>query len=177
MLSGVEKREFLAQQAALCPHRYFVETGSADGNTTVFLAETEHFDGLYSVELVYNFYAHCVRSAVHLPSVNFIYGDSAEVLQWLLPVIAHPCMFWLDAHYNGEMEPRDNPIIAELEHIVYSRIHSGYDHWIFIDDVREFGVNPEYPQLGAVNKVLGGCEWDISIQDDIMRIIPVSLNE
>lgn len=170
-LTGDEKREVLRDYQKASGYDLFIETGTADGNTLHYLAD--YYKRLFSVEVGLDFYENAVRRMVDKPNATVIYGDSSKVLEWLLPTLDPPAVFWLDAHYNGRGNGR-NPIQQELLHV----FHRKKPHWILIDDAREFGADPAYPTMEWVEEFLyqemihGSCNYKFTVEDDIMRIVP-----
>lgn len=132
--------------------RVFIETGTAEGETTRALRDD--FDDLYTIELDYPNYLNACLKLMDCRNVTCIHGDSDIVLPRLLDTIgAHPAVFWLDAHYNGETKgPVEVPMILELEHIFYREVEG---HVIVIDDIHLCGVDPSYPTLPELQRACG----------------------
>lgn len=117
----------------------FIETGTAGGQG-IFMGLHAGFSSIYTIEFSDELHALARRRAGHLPSVHLYHGDSATVLQKILPSIQESALFWLDAHYNGPglgKQEEKCPLLRELEAIKNHPINT---HTILIDDVRQFGT-------------------------------------
>jgi len=147
-----------------------VETGTADGSTVAALVE--HFDRLVSIELDPAHYMNDICRFLHEPKVTIVYGDSDPVLARLAPLLPHPALWWMDAHYNGEARgAEETPIRSELAHIFYSRPPGDV---VLIDDARMFGAHREYPTMKWIENFVAdhtpGYGW--TVRDDIIWLLP-----
>jgi len=117
----------------------FVETGTLVGGT-IFGMEP-HFDTLYTIELSEH-YHNGTKNAYKGTKINFILGDSGQVLGELTPTLTQPTIFFLDGHWNSGNTGRgakDCPLVEEITHIATSFKHKAI---IIIDDYRLFGLGP-----------------------------------
>lgn len=125
----------------------FVETGTFHGQTLEEMCD--RFQRLYSIEIDDTLYRAAAEKFAPHRHITVLHGDSGTLLAELLPTLrGQKKLFWLDGHYSGSGTGRadaDTPVIAELDHI--HRYCEGDDFVIMIDDAREFGTNPDYPQL------------------------------
>jgi hypothetical protein len=89
-------------------------------------------------------YLYCVRHFIDEPKVSLVYGDSEEVIESLLAALDRPCVFWLDAHYNGRGRGRlDCPVLEEMRHI----FAQNHPHIVCLDDIHLFGTDSTYPTV------------------------------
>lgn len=161
-------REY-ARQHRQC--RTFVESGSADGDTT--LAVKDSFEHLHTVEIVPTVQANTVERLRPFPNIHCYLGDTTEVFPQIIRQVQAPCLWWLDGHYCGSLEARgekDTPVIEEITMI----LATGMPHVILIDDARLFGVDPAYPSIEWVRGMAHSQQINMSFSyaDDVMRIVP-----
>lgn len=118
------------------PNKYFIETGTYQGDGIEKALKTEKFQYIYSIEL--DTLRHIVNKEKYgiYDNVTLIKGDSGKLLKLILKHIDVPCTFWLDAHFcadDAEYGDKWSPIIEELEAI---KNHPIKNHTILIDDYR-----------------------------------------
>lgn len=161
------KRGLLATYAAT--YDTFVETGTYLGLTAAFLAVA--YKIVHTIELDPVLYENAQRRLRSFPNVHCYHGDSATVLQQILPSINGPAVFWLDAHYTGGITTRaaaNTPVMGELMAILAHPIKT---HLILIDDARWFVGRNGYPGLRWLHTyVRDHSPYDMVIHDDIIRI-------
>lgn len=128
----------------------FVETGTFHGDTSSWAAGC--FSRVISIELSRELHARAVEKLAD-KGIEFLHGDSAELLPAVCGRLDTPAMFWLDAHFcagpsAGSGQP--NPLLREVESII--RIQPGA--CILVDDARLVLMPPplphaidEYPEL------------------------------
>lgn len=124
----------------------FIESGSFLGDGIKCSIECG-FSTIYSAECHESNCKFCINRFKDNPNVNLYFGDSREMLKILLPSINERCTFWLDGHYSrGGTGYIDifNPIVEELEIISNHHIK---DHFLLIDDRRNFDTD-EFLYLG-----------------------------
>lgn len=127
-----------------CPE-VLVETGTYRGSTVE--RTLDRFRVVHTIELSEDWYRYNVDKFRDVKQGLVLHlGDSAEVLERLLPGIDEPVLCFLDAHYSGEAEPyptafgRDEtPLLRELSAISRNR-PPGAGDVIIIDDARLFGT-------------------------------------
>lgn len=112
-----------------------VETGTCHGHMIEAVAES--FSEIHTIEMFRPLYESALGRLMHLDHVHLYLGDSAIVLEQVVPTLDRATLFFLDAHYSGAGTGRgavDTPIVRELE------ILSGSPHpnVIIIDDARLF---------------------------------------
>ncbi len=171
---SVVKRVILRRHARLFALKLFVETGTFEGRTTQTLRHD--FERLYTIELSAKYHALASKRLVAWPFIYCIHGNSGDMLKEIIPVLDKPTLFWLDSHYSGletAMGREECPIFHELKHIL--RLPSK-GNVLLIDDAREFGTNPAYPTLTAV-EALVRSSWPsalFEVKDDIIRVLPAT---
>src|SRR5271155_4270033 len=93
----------------------FIETGTFQGDTTAWAAG--HFTRVTTIELSPTYHATAQARFGAQPNVRVLAGDSVVTLRSVVPDLAAPAIFWLDAHWSGldtaghEVEC---PVLAEI---------------------------------------------------------------
>jgi len=129
----------LQQRAKLAD---FIETGTYRGDTAAWAAA--HFTRVTTVELSPEFHATAQERFRAQPNVRTVCGHSATVLSELIPTLAGPALFWLDAHWSGaDTAGKDDecPLLAEVALLNASP----ESHVILVDDARLFCAPPPRP--------------------------------
>jgi len=155
--------------------RMLVETGSWTGQTPLFCSAK--FERLWSIELSPHYFCHAKRATAHCSNVEIVFGSSPHVLPLILPRLAAPTLFWLDAHWSGCGTPRlavECPLLDEL------RILGGLRDRdvVLIDDARLF-INPpggkhrneEWPSYGDICNVVDDWQYPVhytNVDDSIV---------
>lgn len=156
--------------------RTLVESGTYTGKMVD--AMRSQFDRIISVELSSSL-ATAARARFNSPNITIIQGDSGVVMRKIVTQLEEPAAFWLDGHYSGGLTARgerDSPILQELDAIL-GRADVG--HVIMIDDARLFGVDPAYPAIEMVERLVHRAwpRYTVRVQDDVIRIAPAALCE
>ncbi|MEC9308255.1 MAG: hypothetical protein VX966_01955 [Chloroflexota bacterium] len=120
--------------------------------------------------------------------VSLVCGNSLEVLPSFLDSIEGSAVFWLDAHYSGgntkRLDSQDCIVLEELL-LILDHDSSGTKedsrtlvHAIVIDDARCMGKG-DYPTIAEVVEVVRNRKDNvrIKIEDDMIKILPVSAND
>jgi hypothetical protein len=131
----------------------FVESGTLYGQTTKTAAQL--FRQVHSVELNSELVKMAQKKFAETSNVFLYHGSSDEVFYEILPKLksAGKILFWLDAHgfVDNENQKTCNPIIQEFQAIKASGIT---DAVILIDDLRDFGVSKDYPDVSFLKEAL-----------------------
>jgi hypothetical protein len=117
----------------------FIETGTYLGETT--FAMEPLFQKIVTIEVKDEIYNH-TKSQYSGDKIEFLLGDSSNVLNYILPTINTDSIFFLDGHYssgNTGKGAKDCPLIEELSSINVLFKKQGI---IIIDDCRLFGEGP-----------------------------------
>lgn len=137
----------------------FVETGTYIGETVDMVLKTKLFKTIHTIELNESLYNDAVAKYKNDKSVKVWHGDSIDSLKEIVPTLAEPATFWLDAHASGDLvggKSGGSPVLDELDIIASSPIKT---HTIIIDDCRLFG----------------SAEWSfVKKEDAIERIMKIN---
>lgn len=166
MLSANERINVLSEYGR--DLNVFVETGTADGYTTISLIN--EFDLLVTIELDFDRYLHVTTSLfMGKPKILPLYGDSGLILEKVVYNLSQPALYWLDAHYSGGVRgPKDTPIMDELFAIgKYARPGTT----VLIDDARLFGEDPSYPRMHRIRRWASTCNYRMDVDEDIIRLV------
>jgi hypothetical protein len=154
----------------------FVETGTYRGTTTVWASR--NFNKVYTIEKSEDLWKAAKSKFSELNNVNFLLGDSREIIKSLVSELNPPILFWLDAHWSGGVtygEEDECALIGELELI--KNIEG--DKFIFIDDARLFLSPPphpyspnQWPSICDILKLLDTYGQYIVIVNDVLISIP-----
>lgn len=120
----------------------FIETGTYRGDTAAWAGR--HFSRVTTIELSPAYHAAASARFQSQPSVRAICGGSAAVLREVVPALARPALFWLDAHWSGldtAGQGAECPVLEEVACINASP----YAHVVLIDDARLFCAPPPRP--------------------------------
>lgn len=168
--SGTIKRIILQNYANERNLKYFVETGTFNGDTVEAMRPSMAL--IHSIELSKELFDKARKRFEKFPSIKLWQGDSGKVLKKILPTIKKPTLFWLDAHGSGGITAEGeewSPIIKEL--ILITSL-SKSKHVILIDDARGFTGN-QSPTIEMIESVIKKYhpKYEFVVQDDIIRII------
>lgn len=152
--------------------RVFVETGTCYGDMVE--AMRNEFDRIYSIELSKYLYGKVTKRFRRAKNITLIQGDSGVELKRVMKEIDQPVLFYLDGHYSSGMSTKgdkDTPICEELRTILSAK---PFRHVILIDDARCFGVDPDYPPVEELKKLVDsfGRDLQVTVKDDCIRITP-----
>jgi len=152
--------------------RVLVETGTFRGNMIV--AQRNHFDRIYSIELDPALHAAARERLRRLRHVTLLQGDSGVELAKVLEELGQPALFWLDAHWSGGVTARgeiDTPISSELGMVL---AHPVRGHVVLIDDAHEFTGENGYPTYEGLAREVRSLRPDLEVElrDNLIRITP-----
>jgi hypothetical protein len=120
----------------------FIETGTYRGDTAAWAAG--HFARVTTIELAPAYHAAAQARFRAQPKVRALGGESSAVLREVVPALAGPALFWLDAHWSGlDTAGRDAecPLLAEIALINAAPCV----HTVMVDDARLFCSPPPRP--------------------------------
>jgi len=144
----------------------FIETGTHNGDT-IFALEP-YFNKLYTIEFSEKYYNN-TKNKYSGSKINFLLGDSAVVLESLLPNITDKCIFFLDGHFSGGdtgQSSKDCPLEEEITHINHLCTN---DAIIIIDDFRLFGLDKSSGKLGE--------DWSQINKETLLNILNPRINK
>src|SRR5450759_4220434 len=78
----------------------FVETGTNLADTAVWASA--NFERVFTIEAHGTLYQRAIETFGNRKNIQFLQGDSRIHISSLLPSLAEPAIFWLDAHWCGE---------------------------------------------------------------------------
>ena len=142
-------------------YNILVETGTYNGD--MVRAQLDNFDQIYSIELGDKLFLKAIEMFQEEPHVTILHGNSPSVLEWLVPTLSCPVLFWLDAHWSGgntALGDKPCPLLEELDVI----LESPFRHGILIDDARCFGTLQNFPKLDEIRDKIG----DFEVKNDII---------
>ena len=121
----------------LLPLKYFVETGTFEGETVEQVRLL--FEEIHSVELAEDYHSQAVERFRDIPEVHLYQGDSEAVLKSLHPQLnSEAVLYWLDAHWcvadKTAGYQSQCPLLQELDALKTLNLNSV----ILIDDARLF---------------------------------------
>jgi hypothetical protein len=166
------KQGVLRECAKIYQLRVFVESGTCYGDMVEALKG--EFDRLYSIELSPYLYGKCLMRFGKVKHITLIQGDSGVELKRVMEKLDQPALFYLDGHYSSGMSikgDKETPICEEIRAILGAK---RLDHVIVIDDARCFGVDPDYPPLEELERLIHSYRQDLrmTVENDCIRITP-----
>ena len=164
------------------PCTVFFETGTGTGASLEYASDHKQFRKLYSVEIHAATAQKAARYFANKPQVQVMNMDSQSALRQVLPTIApeERILFFLDAHFPGEVEPDFKgyraeeplalklPLEQELELIAQWRVASR--DVILIDDLRIYENGPF--EAGNVPEAQENLRPEQKNIDFVSRIFP-----
>ena len=150
----------------------FVETGTYLGDTVYAMRRV--CKKIFSIELSKELAKKARLRFSRYANIQILEGDSTAILPQILKSIDTPCLFWLDAHFSGDVTvvgSSPTPILEEVKAIIE---HSVKGHVIMVDDARLFVGKSGYPTLEQLNSFVTGSRPDIimDVRNDIIRLRP-----
>ena len=144
-----------------------VETGTQVGRTAVWAAR--HFKKVITIEVDEGYFGRTVEKHGHVQNIEFIYGDSGEVLLDVMPRLTTPAMFWLDAHWSRDLlYGRPEVICPVMTEIAAINTFPDPGHIIMIDDARLFLGENSWPySMDVVKELQKFGNRHVSIEEDV----------
>lgn len=154
----------------------FIETGTYKGGTCFWAAN--YFEKVYTIEIDEGISKETASKPDCPQNIEFLIGNSKNILPDLIPNITGSCFFWLDGHWCSGAGGKDEecPLLFELE-----AIKPIVNPLIFIDDARCFlGPLPSphdsshWPRIDEIflklNELFPGNRN--TIHDDVIISVP-----
>jgi len=137
-------KELVKELIAKVKFDNLIETGTFRGDTS-FLA-ADYFDRVYTIEISPEISRETASKPDAPKNIEFLVGNSKELLGPLCSRISGRSFFWLDGHWCGGAEGKEDecPVIGELNAIAKVK-----DPVIFVDDARYFLGPPPPPHHQA----------------------------
>ena len=154
----------------------FVETGTFRGDTANWAAD--HFKKVYTVEFVAERFRAAQERFRARPNVECLQGNSPDCLRQIVANLkGSRALFWLDAHWNGDGESRENECpVAEEVRIINEADMEAY---VLVDDARYFVAPPpaphdpaQWPALAQLIPALAHTGRYVAMIDDIIAAWP-----
>ena len=152
--------------------RIYVETGTADGDAALLAGDL--FDTVITLEADPELAAAAHERLSGRKGVLPVAGDSRELLPRLLPRLAGPAVFRLNARPCGEESMQDGqacPLLAAIAAVTASP----QPHVVLIEAGR-LSADPTAPPETARNAVLAalgaGSDRDAALVDDVLIAVP-----
>lgn len=167
-LSYRERAEYILSLSS--SRELFIETGTGDGYMANHMGD--HFDQVFSIEIVNRTYNDAVIRFAEQPNVKIIYGDSVGILPRLMHKMEpRPMTLWLDAHDNGEL-PEGASVCPIMEELAAFFQHRWTECVVLIDDIHLFGDAPGYPEVDEVARFVQsqGMNYKAVIDQGVLRI-------
>ena len=161
----------------------FVETGTNRAATAVWASS--HFPRVITIEGQEALYESARAANRDKPQIEFLLGNSGELLGRVLESLTEPALLWLDAHYSGGDTfgaGAECPLLDELAAVNRAR----HPHVVLIDDARFFLApappghnNKDWPGLLEVASALsaGSAPRFAVVHDDIIVAVPLAARE
>jgi hypothetical protein len=185
-MDPAQRREIIREYAAVWGIKTFIETGTADGQTTWELKDD--FRTLHTIEVNKALYDLAAARFADVPHVRCWWGDSGKVLPLVLHEVKGRAILWLDGHWSGvgpNPNGPDTPIREELSVLFKpSEKLIPWRHVILIDDARCFREGDawaeneyDWPPLSTVESLAGKAGFNYELAQDIIRLTPVQRSE
>ena len=155
----------------------FVETGTFAGDTAHWASTI--FPQVVTIEFAEALYRRATERYRAAANITFLHGHTRERLKEVVAQSHAASLFWLDAHWSGDItygEHDECPILDEIAIINNSQS----DAYILIDDARFFlsppppPHQPEYwPNITTLLKALNSVEQrSIVVIEDVIVAVP-----
>ena len=160
----------LETEAKALGAKTFIETGTFRGDTTWFFRN--RFRKIVTIEVQDQLVKIARKRFRKHPNVEVVHGDSSQELAQVCGMIDGPCLVFLDGHYSSGITSygeKECPVIEELQ-ALFS--HLNHPFRIVIDDAREFGGDPAYPELAVIGEFLRRQPgvWKMRVENDAIVI-------
>lgn len=156
----------------------FIETGTYHGATARWASD--HFSRVYTIEASHKLWVQTSTKFKQVKNIEFLYGNTRELLPQLVQQISEPTLFWLDAHWSGGVTYGVDDECPLLEEIAILN-NTSFAKALMIDDARLFNLPPPQPhrleQWPSLDQVIAALNQDESkcytvLSDDCFISIP-----
>lgn len=142
----------------------FVETGTFRGDSTE--RASRYFPFIHTIELANDLFELCQNRFKGNSSITLHHGDSALILQTIVPILDKKAVFFLDAHNSGGGTAKgetNTPILTEIRTVLQKAL---FDPILVIDDTRMFYE----PLCNVEGTIMEGYPSLIQVVDTILAI-------
>ncbi|MDH4164294.1 MAG: hypothetical protein OEW15_16650 [Nitrospirota bacterium] len=176
-------RELILLVRDACSIDLFVETGTFRAATAVWASS--HFSHVVTIENSAPIHAEALRRYGHIGNIDFLSGNSRNILEQVSGSRPDTAIYWLDAHWSGGETYGDNDECPLLDEIAVINRRKKEDV-ILIDDARLFLSPPprphkieNWPSIDAVVDALRDRSVApyIVINDDVIVAVPGSIKD
>ncbi len=156
----------------------FVETGTFEGTTAYWASQ--HFQKVFTIENSLTLWEAAKKKFYKVHNINFLFGDSRDILTKLSRKIDSPTIFWLDAHWSGGDTYGRNDECALMDELK-AILDMPHNHFVLVDDARLFLAPPPHPhapdywpEIAEVLNLIGmDSRYYTVILDDVIVIAPI----
>lgn len=166
---GVHEKiaEMLAEKHGL---NTFIETGTWHGDSARWASLK--FDKVITIEIIEEYFTKARFDFLGHNNVLCVYGDSREILSNIVTTLLEPTLFWLDAHWTGHPDYKEEygkcAVIEEIEAINKSR----HKNAIMVDDVRLFPSLMKIEPSKVIELLSNDGRRKVTIKDDVFYAEP-----
>jgi len=141
----------------------FVETGTANGDSLAYATKYD-FEHFYSIEIDPTCACNAAKRFEDDERVMVLCGSSSSVLPKIIYRHKQPIVFWLDAHFPGEMhglpynheKNMDLRLPLERELVTIKGLRDVSSDYFIIDDLRIYEDGPFDGGTWSGRKTMGG---------------------
>lgn len=174
-------RELVLSFTQKHPIKYFVETGTFKGDSSIWAAQ--YFEKVYTIEIDETLHKNASTRSDAPKNITFVLGNSKDQLANIVREIDAPALYWLDGHWCMGAGGKDHecPLEDELK-----AIQPRQDSVILIDDARCFlGKLPpphnaeDWPRIDDVFKLFFELfpQHQVTIIQDVIVAFPESMQQ
>jgi hypothetical protein len=132
------------------------------------------FEFIYTIELSHVLFERADKLFKRFPHVRVLEGDSSRLLGTIIKSLRGNILFWLDAHFDGELTARGEKITPIEEELAVIAQYKNGLNIILIDDAHHFrGIN-DYPTLKQLEETAERLfpTHLFRVEHNIIRILP-----
>jgi hypothetical protein len=160
----------------------FFETGTLLGETTAWAAE--RFPRVITVESAPEYFEVAKARFMGDDRIRTLLGDSRELITQCVAAGLPTTLFWLDAHWSGDVTAGENdecPLLDEIAAIA----HKLDRHFVLIDDARLFLSPPPPPHKAdhwpslcqTVDALRAHHRPHIVVHEDVLVAVPAQARD
>jgi hypothetical protein len=151
-----------------------VETGTCVGSSTHHAAQL--FRRVVTMEIRQDYIDRAKAACTGMPNIEFLHGDSGDLMPGVLATLDRPALFWLDAH-NADRIYADGPDSCALPDELFALLPSPIRHVILIDDANCFTLpqpraSKTYPEYPWIKQMAEAAGYSVDIEHDVIWLLP-----